>query len=138
MAEASLTKTFEFSASHRYYRPEWSEEENLRVFGKCAYPNGHGHNYLLDVTVQGPVDPVTGMVMNLVDVKRVVEDVLSEFDHKHLNEDMEYFKDRIPTTENLAMTLWNLIGNRLPGGARLAGIRLHEDEDLYVEHSGGS
>ena len=138
MAEASLTKTFEFSASHRYYRPEWSEEENLRVFGKCAYPNGHGHNYLLEVTVQGPVDPVTGMVMNLVEVKRVVEDVLSEFDHKHLNEDMEYFKDRIPTTENLAVTLWNLIGNRPLGGARLAGVRLHEDEDLYVEHSGGS
>ena len=138
MAEAFLTKTFEFSASHRYYRPEWSEAENLRVFGKCSYPNGHGHNYLLEVTVQGPVDPVTGMVMNLVDVKRVVEDVLSEFDHKHLNEDMDYFRNRIPTAENLAVTLWDLIGGRLPGEARLAGVRLHEDEDLYVEHSGGS
>ena len=138
MAEASLTKSFEFSSSHRYYRPEWSEEENLRVFGKCAYPNGHGHNYLLEVTIQGPIDPVTGMVMNLVDIKTAVGEVLADFDHKHLNEDLEYFTDRIPTTENLAMTLWDLIGSRLPNGARLAGVRLHEDEDLHVEYYGGS
>ena len=138
MAEASLTKSFEFSSSHRYYRPEWSEAENLRVFGKCAYPNGHGHNYLLEVTIQGPIDPVTGMVMNLVDIKAAVGEVLADFDHKHLNEDLDYFRDRIPTTENLAMTLWDLIGSRLPNGARLAGVRLHEDEDLQVEYCGGS
>ncbi len=136
MAGPSLTKTFEFSASHRYYRDEWPEEENRRVFGACAYPNGHGHNYLLEVTVQGPVDPVTGMVINLVDLKTVVEDVLAEFDHKHLNKDMDYFRDRIPTTENLATTLWERIEGRLPPPARLAGIRLHEDEDLFVEYAG--
>jgi len=137
MSETSLTKTFEFSASHRYWIPDWSEEENMRVFGKCAYPNGHGHNYLLEVTVKGPVDRVTGMVMNLVDIKSVVEGVLAEFDHKHLNKDMEYFKKRIPTTENLAITLWDLIGKGLPEEARLSRVRLHEDEDLYVEHFGG-
>ena len=133
-AEASLTKVFEFSASHRYYRPEWPEEENRRVFGKCASLHGHGHNYLLEVTIRGPVDPVTGMVINLVDVKAAVEEVLAEFDHKHLNQDMDYFTRRIPTSENLAVTLWGLIQRRLPA---LAGIRLHEDEDLYVEYHGG-
>ncbi len=138
MTEASLTKSFEFSSSHRYYLPEWSEAENLRVFGKCASTNGHGHNYLLEVTVRGPVDPITGMVINLVDIKAVVEGVLDEFEHKHLNEDTAYFKERIPTTENLAVTLFELVQARLPDGARLAGVRLHEDEDLYVEHDGGS
>ncbi|MEE9286258.1 MAG: 6-carboxytetrahydropterin synthase [Dehalococcoidia bacterium] len=138
MGEASLTKTFEFSASHRYYRDDWPEEKNLRVFGACAYPHGHGHNYLLEVTVKGPVDSVTGMVINLVDLKAVVEEVLEEFDHRHLNEELDYFKDRLPTTENLATTLWDLIEGRLPDGSRLAGIRLHEDEDLYVEYFGGA
>ena len=135
---ACLTKAFEFSASHRYYRDDWSEEENRRVFGACSHANGHGHNYLIEVTVEGPIDRVTGMVVNLVDVKEAVEGVLEEFDHKHLNEDMDYFKERIPTTENLAITLWGLIGQRMPDGARLAGLRLHEDEDLYVEYAGGS
>jgi 6-pyruvoyltetrahydropterin/6-carboxytetrahydropterin synthase len=137
MTTASLTKTFEFSASHRYHRPEWSDEENRRVFGACANPNGHGHNYLLEVTVDGPIDPVTGMVINLVDVKMVVESVLEEFDHKNLNYDTGYFEQRIPTTENLATVLWDLIVERLPGSARLGAIRLHEDEDLYVDYFGG-
>ncbi|MCL0102293.1 6-carboxytetrahydropterin synthase [Dehalococcoidia bacterium] len=138
MDQTSLTKTFEFSASHRYWIPTWSVDENMRTFGKCAYPNGHGHNYLLEVTVTGPIDAVTGMVINLVDVKATVEDVLVEFDHRHLNEDMDYFDGRIPTTENLAITLWQLISDRLLGEARLARVRLHEDEDLYVEYYGGS
>lgn len=138
MGEASLTKTFEFSSSHRYYRPEWSEEENRRVFGKCAYPNGHGHNYLLEVTVTGAVDPVTGMVVNLVDVKEAVEGVLAEFDHRHLNLDTPYFRDRIPTSENFAITLWGLIQKALPQGSRLSRLALHEDEDLYVEYRGGA
>ncbi len=137
MTTASLTKTFEFSASHRYHRPEWSDEENRRVFGACAHPNGHGHNYLLQVTVAGPIDRVTGMVINLVDVKAMVDSVLEEFDHKHLNHDTDYFDTRIPTTENLAAVLWDLIGKRLPGEAKLGAIRLHEDEDLYVDYFGG-
>ena len=138
MGETLLTKTFEFSASHRYYRDEWPEEENRRVFGECARPNGHGHNYTLDLTVTGPIDAVTGMIVNIVDIKAAVEDVLEQFDHRHLNLDMDYFKDRIPTTENLAVTLWDLIGPRLPAPARLSNLRLHEDEDLYVEYLGGA
>lgn len=137
MTVISLTKIFEFSASHRYHRPEWSEAENLRVFGKCAHPHGHGHNYLLEVTIEGRVDPVSGMVINLVDVKEAVGEVLVEFDHKHLNLDTEYFTERLPTSENIAVALWDLIGARLPEGSRLKRIRLHEDEDLYVEYFGG-
>ena len=137
MSEATLTKTFEFSSSHRYYKDEWSEKKNLAVFGVCAYPNGHGHNYMLDVTVKGKIDPVTGMVINIVDIKEAVLKVLEEFDHKHLNKDMTYFKEKIPTTENFAVLLWNKVGKALPKGARLAAIKLQEDEDLYVEYFGG-
>ena len=137
MASVSLTKIFEFSSSHRYHRPEWSEEENQRAFGKCASANGHGHNYLLEVTIDGRVDPVTGMVINLVDIKACVERVLAEFDHKHLNLDVDYFLGSLPTPENLAATLWSLIDARLAEGVRLRRVRLHEDEDLYVEYYGG-
>ncbi|MBI3743286.1 MAG: 6-carboxytetrahydropterin synthase [Chloroflexi bacterium] len=135
-SKSSLTKTFEFSASHRYYRDDWSEKRNRQVFGACANANGHGHNYLLEVTVTGPVDPVTGMVINLTDLKDAVEDVLREFDHYHLNLDTPYFKDRIPTSENFAATLWSLIVPKLPASARLQCIRLREDEDLFVEFYG--
>ena len=135
---ATLTKAFEFSASHRYHRPQWSDEENRRVFGACANPNGHGHNYMLEVTLTGPIDPVTGMIINLVDVKAVVEQVLEEFDHTHLNKDTPYFRDRIPTTENLAITLWERIAPQLPPGPILHNLRLHEDEDLYADYRGGA
>ena len=107
-----------FSSSHRYYRDEWSEEENMRVFGLCALPNGHGHNYTLEVAIVGVPDPNTGMVINLVDLEGAVSSVLVGFDHKHLNLDTPYFTDRIPTTENLATVLWELIHESLHG-ARL-------------------
>ena len=130
-----ITRRFDFSSSHRYYRPEWTDEENQRVFGLCALPNGHGHNYTLEVSVSGEPDPMTGMVINLADLKSAVNDVLVRFDHKHLNLDTPYFQDDIPTTENLAVVLWRLIGEAL-GSGRLARIRLYEAEDLFVEYSG--
>ncbi len=142
--EVLLTKRFEFSASHRYYREEWSEAENLRVFGPNAWPHGHGHNYVLEVTLRGAPDPKTGMVMDLVKVKEAVLEVLKEFDHKNLNLDTPYFTDLIPTTENIARVLWALIQRRLPkalrrgsGQARLAAVRVYEDERLYVDYHGG-
>lgn len=131
-----LTKRVEFSAAHFYHRPEWSEEENRRVFGACADPDGHGHNYLLDVTVAGAVDPRTGMVVNLNEVKRVIGEVVERFDHKHLNLDLPWFRDRVPTTENLARVLWEQLAPRVPAG-RLSRIRLYEDEDLFVDYYGG-
>lgn len=137
MSSVLITRRFDFSASHRYYRPEWSEEENRRVFGLCALPNGHGHNYTLEVSVEGSPDPETGMVINLVDLKSAVDGVLVQFDHKHLNLDTPYFQHEIPTTENLAAVLWRLLQEAL-GEQRLSRIRLHEADDLFVEYYGAS
>jgi 6-pyruvoyltetrahydropterin/6-carboxytetrahydropterin synthase len=130
-----ISRRFDFSSSHRYYREEWSEEENTRVFGLCALPNGHGHNYTLEVAVAGEPDPDTGMVINLVDLESAVDSVLVQFDHKHLNLDTPYFTDRIPTAENLASVLWELIADALRG-ARLSRLRLYETDDLFVEFYG--
>lgn len=132
----SATRRFEFSASHRYWREDWSTEQNERVFGKCVSPYGHGHNYTLDVTITGEVDPITGMIMNMTDLKTIVNAVLEEFDHKHLNEDTPYFKECIPTTENIVRVLWGLIAPRLPVGVALARLRLYEMDDLWAEYDG--
>ena len=135
MTNVTISRRFEFSASHRYHREEWSDEENARVFGLCALPNGHGHNYTLDVAVSGEPDPVTGMVVNLADLRSAVEGVLVGFDHKHLNLDTPYFAERIPTTENLATVLWELIDHSLASG-KLERVRLYETDDLFVEYYG--
>ncbi|MEE8518837.1 MAG: 6-carboxytetrahydropterin synthase [Dehalococcoidia bacterium] len=135
MGGVTISRRFDFSSSHRYYREEWSEEENNRVFGLCALPNGHGHNYTLEVAVSGEPDGETGMVINLVDLKSAVDGVLVQFDHKHLNLDTPYFTERIPTTENLATVLWELIAAEL-GRASLYRIRLFETDDLFVEYYG--
>lgn len=132
------TRRFEFSASHRYWRDDWSKEQNERVFGKCTSRYGHGHNYTLDVTIAGQVDPVTGMVMNMTDLKALVNEVLAAFDHKHLNEDTPYFKEQIPTTENIVRVLWQLIAPRLPEGVVLARLRLYEMADLWAEYTGAA
>jgi 6-pyruvoyltetrahydropterin/6-carboxytetrahydropterin synthase len=130
------TRRFEFSAAHRYWREEWSREQNEQVFGKCTSPYGHGHNYTLDVTVGGRPDSITGMIMNMVELKAIVGEVLEQFDHKHLNEDTPYFKERIPTTENIVRVLWGLIAPRLPEGVALARLRLYEMNDLWAEYDG--
>jgi 6-pyruvoyltetrahydropterin/6-carboxytetrahydropterin synthase len=127
-----LTKRIEFAAAHRYVRPEWDEATNRAVFGRCYNPPAHGHNYMLDVTVAGEVDPRTGMVINLFDLKRILLAVLEEFDHKNLNCDMPYFAGQIPTSENLARVLWTKLAAQ-EGIGTLHAIRLHEDEDLYAD-----
>lgn len=131
------TKRFEFSAAHRYWNPTWSEEQNQAIFGKCTNPHGHGHNYVLYVTVAGQVDPATGMVINITDLKRIVNGVLEQFDHKHLNEDTPYFREQQPTTENLVRVLWGLIASALPAQVRLYRLRLYENDDLFAEYYGG-
>lgn len=132
MSLVLLTKRIEFAAAHRYMRTEWDEAKNRAVFGHCYNPPAHGHNYLLEVTVAGEIDPKTGMVVNLFDLKRVLLDMIEEFDHKNLNLDMSYFKDRIPTSENFAHVLWGKLATQQDIGA-LHAIRLCEDEDLYAE-----
>ena len=130
-----ITKKFEFSASHRYYKENWSEEKNNEIFGICTSPYGHGHNYELHVTISGKVDPDTGMIINLSDLKTHVNDVVKLFDHKFLNLDTTYFKDKIPTTENIANVMFELIEKQIAdkGDFNLHKIRLYEKKDLYVD-----
>jgi 6-pyruvoyltetrahydropterin/6-carboxytetrahydropterin synthase len=135
MPPVLLSKRIEFAAAHRYVNPEWDEAKNRSVFGLCYNPPAHGHNYLMEVTVSGEVDPKTGMVVNLFDLKRVLLDVIEEFDHKNLNLDMPYFKNKIPTSENLARVLWTKLESK-EGIGRLHAVRLYEDEDLYADVTG--
>jgi 6-pyruvoyltetrahydropterin/6-carboxytetrahydropterin synthase len=135
MSEVRLTKRIEFAAAHRYCHTAWDEARNRAAFGACFNEPGHGHNYMLEVTVAGQVDIQTGMVVNLYDLKRVLKEILEEFDHKHLNLDTPYFRDRIPTTENIAAVLWRVLAAR-PEIGRLERIRLYEDEDLSAEFLG--
>lgn len=131
-----LTKRMDFSASHRYWNPEWSEEKNKEVFGKSASPHGHGHNYGLELTVEGEVDPETGMIINLYDLKKIMKEVLEDFDHKHLNEDNPHFRTLVPTTENIARVLWDSFRERLSGQdrCRLYRVRLYETRDMFVDY----
>ncbi|TLY17256.1 MAG: 6-pyruvoyl tetrahydropterin synthase [Nitrospirae bacterium] len=135
MGPVRLTKRLEFSASHRYHNPAWSDERNRTVFGRCNNLHGHGHNYLLEVTIEGAVDDDTGMVINLYDVKQVLQPVIEEFDHKDLHLDTPVFRSRIPTTENLSVVLWDRIAEKADG-FQLSRIRLFEEEDLYVDYEG--
>lgn len=130
-----ISKKFEFSASHRYWQEEWSKEKNDQVFGLCTSPYGHGHNYELHVTVAGEIDPVTGMIINLTDLKKHVNVIINLFDHKFLNIDTPYFKQIIPTTENIAKVLFDLLNQELKdkGDFFLYKIRLYERSDLYID-----
>lgn len=133
MARARSTRRFSFAAGHRYWVNAWSAAENERVFGRLTAP--HGHNYLLDVTVQGDIDPRTGMVIDLSELKRVVgETVVDRFEHADLNVD-PLFRDRVPTTENIALAVWDLLVAKL-GGDRLASVRVWEDATLWVDYDG--
>ena len=133
MARARSTRRFSFAAGHRYWVNAWSAAENERVFGRLTTP--HGHNYLLDVTVHGDIDPRTGMVIDLSELKRVVgETVVDRFEHADLNAD-PLFRDRVPTTENIALAVWDLLVAKL-GGDRLASVRVWEDATLWVDYDG--
>jgi 6-pyruvoyltetrahydropterin/6-carboxytetrahydropterin synthase len=136
----SLTRREEFSAAHRLHDPSLPDAENRRLYGICNNPNGHGHNYELEVTVRGEVPP-SGMVMNLTDLARILrERVLPRVDHKHLNHDVPFLAGINPTAENVAVALWAEIEPELApfSPCRLHRIRLFESRDSYVEYSGPS
>ena len=138
MPTTFLTRRVRFSAAHRYHRPEWSEERNREVFGPCSNPHGHGHNYLLEVTVAGEPDPLTGFSVDLGVLDRVLREEVSEpLDHQHLNHVVPEFAPGglVPTTENLLLLLWKRIAPRLEG-VRLERLRLHEDPTFYVDYFG--
>jgi 6-pyruvoyltetrahydropterin/6-carboxytetrahydropterin synthase len=131
-----VTRKEHFSASHRLYNPAWSDERNETVFGKCNNPAGHGHNYLLEVTVAGDVQPDTGYVVDLKVLKDIIRtEVIAKVDHKNLNVDVDFLRDRIPTAENIAAGIWEQLVGKIPG-ARLHRIRLHETVNNVVEYSG--
>ena len=131
-----LTRKCEFSASHYYHNPQWTDEENRRVFGKCANLNGHGHNYTLEVTVKGDIDPVTGFVVDLKELKDVLNrEVVDAMDHRHLNKEVPEFASAIPTSENIAIAIWQRIEPKLKV-AKLHRVRLYELPDLFVDYYG--
>ena len=131
-----LTRKAEFSASHYYHSPAFTPEENRRVFGKCNNSNGHGHNYTLEVTVKGQVDERSGFVVDLKQLKEVMNrEVIEVLDHRFLNKEIAEFKDRIPTTENLAISIWDRLQPNLKL-ARLHRVRVYETPDLFVDYYG--
>jgi len=127
-----------FSASHRLYNAAWSEERNEAVFGKCSNRYGHGHNFQLIVTIKGTVNPETGFVMNLVDLKEIMQhEVIEHVDHRNLNEDVPFLKGIMPSTENLAIAFWKRLEPAIAAkGAVLHGIRIIETENNFVEYFG--
>jgi len=130
-----LSRRYCFAASHRLHTPRLSEEENRSVYGKCSNPYGHGHNYVLEVTLSGAVDAATGMVANLADLDSFVErEVLDAFDHKYLNEQVEAFRERVPTTENLTMEIFRRL--RAFPHARLERVALEETSLNRFEYAG--
>ena len=133
-----ITRKLEFCASHRLYNPEYSDEKNARVFGLCNNPNGHGHNYVMEVTVRGEVHPETGMVLDLKALKKLVnEEIILKVDHKNLNVDVPFLSDVIPTAENLAIRFWEALETKLEGG-ELYEIKLYESERNFVIYRGKS
>ncbi len=135
-----ITRRIGFSASHRCASPHLGEAENLAVYGDEANPRGHGHNYTLEVTLEGEADPVTGMVIDLKEVKSILEaEVVLPMDHRHLNYEVPPFDQVVPTVENLAIEIWRRLEPRFAATpARLRNVRIHEGEDLYVDYEGQS
>jgi 6-pyruvoyltetrahydropterin/6-carboxytetrahydropterin synthase len=130
-----ITRRVHFSAAHRLHNPALSDEQNRALYGLCNSPNWHGHNYELDVTVEGPIDPRTGYVADLADVRDVAEEVLRDVDHRNLNLDVEWLRETLPSTENLVVALWQRLAPRLP--AKLVRLVLWETPRNYVEYTGG-
>ena len=131
-----LTRKAEFSAAHYYWNQTLSAEENERVFGKCSNRNGHGHNYTLEVTVAGEIDPMTGFVVDLKDLKEILEqEVVAVYDHRHLNLEVPEFQHTIPTTENIAIAIWKRLDGKIPR-ARLHRVRVHETPELFADFYG--
>ncbi len=132
-----ITRQVEFSASHVCRNPVLSEEENRAFYGAAANPNGHGHNYILEVTLDGTPDPVTGMVFDLKRLKEVLNrEVVDPMDHRFLNYEVPPFDRVVPTAENIAMEIWRRLEPHFGGEVRLKNVRLFETQDLYVDYAG--
>jgi 6-pyruvoyltetrahydropterin/6-carboxytetrahydropterin synthase len=134
-----IYKKVELSASHICRSPRLSDEENYRVYGAAANPQSHGHNYIVEVAIEGTPDPVTGMILDLKHLKDILEDrILNVYDHRLLNVEVDTFANRVPTVENMAVDMWNRIEGDIDatGRARLYSVRVHETSELVVEYRG--
>ncbi len=137
MPRVRITRRMHFCAAHRLHRPEWSDERNQEVFRSCANPNWHGHNYELDVTVEGPVDPDTGYVLDLKRLRDLVQErVVAEVDHANLNLDVDWLEGTIPTTENVVVAMWHRLRERMPPEVELVKLVLWETPRNRAEYSG--
>ena len=131
-----VTRRETFSAAHRLFRPELSDEENFRIFGKCSNPNWHGHNYTLEVVVSGEPDKKTGFVIDINSLKKIIkENVITRVDHKNLNLDTDFMKDIMPTGENIARAIWFQLEDKIPSG-KLYSVKIYETENNYFEFRG--
>jgi 6-pyruvoyltetrahydropterin/6-carboxytetrahydropterin synthase len=131
-----VTRKAEFSAAHRLFNPKFSDEQNEAIFDKCNNPSGHGHNYTVEVTVVGEPNLDTGYVMDLKKLSHLLdEEVIEKVDHKHLNHDVDFLKEVIPTAENLAVAFWRILCPKITEG-RLYSVRVYESEKNYVEYRG--
>jgi 6-pyruvoyltetrahydropterin/6-carboxytetrahydropterin synthase len=134
-----ISKKVEFSASHICRSSQLTDSENERVYGPAANPLGHGHNYVVEVAIEGDPDPVTGMILDLKRLKEILDDkVLAVYDHRLLNREVSPFDRIVPTVENIAIDIWNRIVPNINGRARLYSVRVHETSDLSVEYRGGA
>ena len=133
-----ITRRERFNAAHKVFRPEWDEQKNLEVFGKCSNPNWHGHNYELYVTVSGDVDPETGFVMDLKVLSDIIKKrVIDKVDHKNLNMDVDFMQGKMPSTEVLAVAIWDEISADIAQhGKKLYSVKLYETENNFVEYLG--
>jgi 6-pyruvoyltetrahydropterin/6-carboxytetrahydropterin synthase len=131
-----LTRRETFAAAHRLFKPELSDKENFELFGKCSNPNWHGHNYTLEVTVVGEVNPETGFVIDIKKLKEIIhKSVISKVDHKNLNLDTDFMKGIIPTSENITVAIWKQLADEIRGG-ELYSVKLYETENNYFEYKG--
>ena len=131
-----ITRRERFSAAHRLYKTGLSDEENFKLYGLCSNPNWHGHNYVLEVVVKGEVDPETGYLLDLKDLKEIIRKrVIEKVDHKNLNLDTDFMKGIIPSAENITIAIWNQLVDKISKGA-LHSVKLFETENNYFEYKG--
>ena len=138
MPIAYLTRRERFSSAHRLFNPEMPDDKNYELYGNCSHPNWHGHNYELYVTVKGEVDPKIGYVVNLKSLSSIIKElVIAKVDHKNLNIDVDFLQGVIPSTENIAISIWNILSEPISKlGAQIHSVKIQETENNFVEYFG--
>ena len=133
-----ITRRERFNAAHRLFLPEYTDEQNLEVFGKCSNPNWHGHNYHLFVTIKGEVNPETGFLVNLKDLSKIInQHIIDKLDHKNINIEVDFMKNKLASTENLAIAIWEQLDQPIKElNAQMHKVKLFESENNFVEYMG--